>query len=272
VSQRPFAFVVLAALALSPWLARTAYCAPAETGDEILELSAAPGPPVIARPDWKGLRRDTWYFVGYQVAAVAVLNAMPAEQTHFDRSGASYGKWRDNVTNPTWDNDDHFVNYVLHPYWGAAYYIRARERGLDRWQSLGYSALLSVIYEYGAEALYEPVSYQDLIVTPLAGWLLGEYVFSPIRESIKSKPGELGTMDKVALVLTDPLGALNDLTDRLFGVETQVGFAPIRPIRPIGPSGPAAVAALAESRGRWPGPHRTSPRAVSWGLQLQVHW
>jgi hypothetical protein len=76
-------------------------------------------------------------------------------------------------------------------------------------------------------------------------------------------------MDKVALVLTDPLGALNGLTDRIFGVETQVSLAPIRP---IGPSGPAAVAVLDDGRGRWSGPHRTSPRALSWGLQLQVRW
>jgi hypothetical protein len=117
--------------------------------------------------------------------------------------------------------------------------------------------------------LFEPVSYQDLVITPPAGWLLGEYVFSPIRESIKAKPGEPDAMDKVALVLTDPLGALNGLTDRIFGVETHISLAPIRP---IGPSGPAAAAALAEGLGSWPGPHRTSPRAVSWGLQLQVRW
>ncbi|MGK6308601.1 DUF3943 domain-containing protein [Variovorax sp. DT-64] len=269
MSRRPFAFAVLAVLALSPWLARSASCAPVEPAEEILEHAAAPDPPIIAGADWEGLRRDTWYFVGYQAATVAVLYALPAEQTRFDRSGASYGKWRDNVTKPAWDRDDHFVNYVLHPYWGAAYYIRARERGLDRWQSLGYSAFLSAVYEFGAEALFEPVSYQDLVITPLAGWLLGEYVFSPIRESIKAKPGEPDAMDKVALVLTDPLGALNGLTDRIFGVETQVSLAPIRP---ISPSGPAAVAALGEGGGRWPGPHRTSPRTVSWGLQLQVRW
>ena len=201
MSRSPFAFAVPAVLALSPWLASSASCAPAEAG-EFRELAAAPEPPVIAGADWEGLRRDTWYFVGYQAATVAVLSALPAEQTRFDRSNASYGKWRDNVTNPVWDRDDHVVNYVLHPYWGAAYYIRARERGLDRWQSVGYSAFLSAVYEFGAEALFEPVSYQDLFITPLAGWLIGEYVFSPIRESIKAKPGEPDAMDQVALVLT----------------------------------------------------------------------
>ena len=264
-----FAVAVLVVLALSPWLARPVSCASADTGDDILEVSAVQEPRVIAGPDWEGLRRDTWYFVGYQAVTVAALSAMPSEQTNFDRSGASFSKWRDNVTHPVWDRDDPVVNYVLHPYWGAAYYIRARERGLDRWQSLGYAALLSVVYEFGAEAMFEPVSYQDLVITPVVGWLLGEYVFSPIRESIMAKPDGPDSMDKVALVLTDPLGALNDLTDRIFGVETQLSLAPIRP---ISPSAPAAAAALADAQGRWPGSHRPGPRAVSWGLQLQVRW
>ncbi|RZL90904.1 MAG: DUF3943 domain-containing protein [Variovorax sp.] len=261
-------YFVLAVLALSPWLAGPVSCAPAEPEGEILAVSAAPEPPVIPTADWEGLRRDTWYFVGYQAATVAVLYALPEETTHFDRDDASYGKWRDNVTHPVWDRDSHFVNYVLHPYWGAAYYIRARERGLDRWQSLGYSVLLSTIYEFGAEALFEPVSYQDLIITPVAGWLLGEYVFSPIREAIKAKP-DPDTMDKVLLALTDPLGALNGLTDRIFGVETKVSMAPIRP---VAPSGPAAAAAFAEARGGWPGPQRPGPKMATWGLQLQVRW
>ncbi|MDM0017329.1 DUF3943 domain-containing protein [Variovorax saccharolyticus] len=261
-----FAFAVLVVLALLPWLARPVSCASPGNDHATLDIPAPPEPAVIATADWEGLRRDTWYFVGYQAVTVAALSAMPSEQTNFDRSGVSFSKWRDNVTNPVWDRDDHVVNYVLHPYWGAAYYIRARERGLDRWQSLGYSALLSAVYEFGAEAMFEPVSYQDLIVTPLVGWLLGEYVFSPIRESIKAKPGDPDTLDQVALVLTDPLGALNDLTDRIFGVETQVSLAP------IGPSGPGATAALADAQGRLPAPHRPGPRAVAWGLHLQVRW
>ena len=77
---------------------------------------------------------------------------------------------------PHLDDDKFYLNYMLHPYWGATYYIRGRERRLSRWQSLGYSALLSTLYEFGAEAFFEPVSYQDLIVTPLIGSLLGEYV------------------------------------------------------------------------------------------------
>jgi hypothetical protein len=262
-----FLFAVLAVLALAPGLARSGSHAPAETRDETLRLAAPPARPLDLEPDWKGLRRDTWYFVGYQAAAVAVLSALPAEQTNFGEGSVSLSKWRYNVTHPEWDSDNDVVNYVLHPYWGAAYYIRGRERGLDRWQSLGYSALLSAMYEFGAEALFEPVSYQDLIVTPIAGWLLGEYVFSPLRASIQAKPGRLDTVDKVVLVLTDPLGALNGLTDRIFGVETQVSLAPMRK---IGPSVPLVTAGLGDSPGGGPRPRRATP--VSWGLQLHVRW
>ena len=161
--------------------------------------------------DWKGLRRDTAYFLGYQFVAVAALYTAPTSVTNWDRSGDHLDKFRYNVIHPTWDEDDFYINYLLHPYWGATYYIRGRERGLGRWQSLGYSALLSTLYEYGAEALFERPSYQDLVVTPLLGSLLGEFVFAPLRARIRSKPSPLDGSEKAALVLTDPLGAANDL-------------------------------------------------------------
>ena len=248
-------------LALAPWLGGPAFAAPG-TVDPGTESQPAPDPAIESRepepepspattPDWKGVRRDTGYFLGYQFAAIAVLYTMPKEVTNWDRSGDHLDKWWDNVRNPTWDEDDFYINYILHPYWGATYYIRGRERGLSRWQSLGYSALLSTLYEYGAEALFERPSYQDLIVTPLLGSLLGEFVFTPIRNSIKSKPGPLDGWDKFALVITDPLGAANDLTNRLFGVETQVALTPFRGMNASRPtSGPLATALYAGGRDR----------------------
>lgn len=262
--RSPFALaLVFVALVLSPWLAGTVLGAHPERDDE----PVAPASRAIG-PDWQGLRRDTWYFVGYQVVAVGLLQALPEDDTNFERGDPDFGKWHHNVSNPVWDKDDFFVNYVLHPYWGAAYYIRGRERGLSRWQALGYSALLSAIYEFGAEAMFEPVSYQDLFITPLAGWLLGEYVFTPIRASIKAKDGELDMLDKTALVLTDPLGALNELTDRTFGVETEVALAPIGPLPPRGP----AAVPWAQGRSGWAGPGQAGIPRASWGLRLQLKW
>lgn len=238
--------------------------------------AAAETPPASAEPpiaDWSGLKHDTLYFLGYQAVVVAVLYALPDEQTRFDKDNAGFNKWRDNVTNPVWDEDKFYLNYILHPYWGATYYIRGRERGLTRWQSFGYSALLSSLYEYGAEAFFEPVSYQDLIVTPLIGSLLGEFVFSPLRDSIRAKPGGPNRLDQAVLVLTDPLGAANELIDRLFGVQTQVSFAPMRMARMSGPTGAhRARGTFAAGGGEWARPDRAHPRSVTWGVQLEVRW
>ena len=85
-------------------------------------------------PDRDGLNRDTWYFLGYQFVAIGILYAMPESVTGWtDEQKSNYriSDWWNNVTNPACDSDDFFINYVTHPYWGAAYHVRARERGYD---------------------------------------------------------------------------------------------------------------------------------------------
>lgn len=267
----------LAVLTVSPCLASEA-TAEHSNRVEVHPVADAPAetpPAAVAQPiaDWNGLKRDTLYFLGYQAVVVAVLYALPDEQTRFDKENAGFSKWRDNVTNPVWDEDEPYLNYVLHPYWGATYYIRGRERGLTRWQSFGYSALLSSLYEFGAEAFFEPVSYQDLIVTPLIGSLLGEFVFSPLRDHIRAKRSGPDTLDQVLLVLTDPMGAVNEVVDRLFGVKTHVSFAPMRVARASGPTGAhRARGTFAASGGEWTRPDRAHPRGLTWGLQIEVRW
>ena len=212
----------------------------------------------MAAYDRPGIRRDTAYFVGYQFVAVGVISVWPQSDTGYSNK-IGFERWRYNVTHPHWDGDRHVVNYVLHPYWGAGYYIRARERGLDRTQSFWYSALLSSIFEYGAEAMVEQVSYQDLIVTPVLGSLLGEYVFSPLRDHIHSKAAPLDRWDRLALVLTDPLGAINSAVDQAFGVETHVSLAPM-------------LGGIDTSHGFAATTRPSLQRKVGWGLQLRVTW
>jgi Domain of unknown function (DUF3943) len=186
------------------------------------------GAPPPAPPDWRGLRRDTGYFLAYQAVVIGVLFALPTSVTKWESSdiGDPFERWRENVSNPVWDKDEAFINYVLHPYWGGAYYVRGRERGLDRPQSFLYSAFLSTLYEYTYEAFFERVSLTDLIVTPVLGTLVGEYLFTPIREHIRAKSGELTWSDKALLVLTDPLGVVGAWTDRTWGVTAELSIRP----------------------------------------------
>jgi Domain of unknown function (DUF3943) len=177
--------------------------------------------PRVHRPDWVGMGRDTVLLLGYQAVAIGVLYAMPSSVTGWSKKDGDVDAWWDNVRNPTWDKDGPFMNYLAHPYWGAAYYIRARERGFNRPASFAVSVALSALYEFGAEAFFEPPSYQDLIVTPVAGTLIGAFVFEPIRDRIKLKP-ELQWYDHVGLVLTDPLGAVNRVFEGLFGIKSDI--------------------------------------------------
>lgn len=189
------------------------------------------GTPNVDTRDRAGLRRDTWYFLGYQVATIGVLYALPESVsgwTDEQKSGYSMSIWWDNVTHPQIDSDDFYINYILHPYWGAAYFVRAKERGYTDVQSFWYAALLSSAYEFGAEALFEEPSIQDLIVTPVGGTLVGMY-FMTVRDNIRKREVALGnrtTRDKWLWVLTDPLGSLNRQFDKLFGWETEFHMRP----------------------------------------------
>ncbi|MDZ7669054.1 MAG: DUF3943 domain-containing protein [Gammaproteobacteria bacterium] len=188
--------------------------------------------------DWKGIKRDTYYFLGLQMSIIGVLYFMPESVSSWSdeqREQHRLSKWWDNVSGPEWDEDDHYINYVLHPYWGAAYYVRARERGYGRREAFWYSFLLSTMYEAGIEALFEPVSIQDFFVTPIVGAWLGGY-FMDWRHSTRQRmadTGEARFRDKALLVLTDPLGNTADFIDRRLGRDVSFTAAPFVRHQPL---------------------------------------
>ena len=164
--------------------------------------------------DKAGLRSDTRYFLTYQIAVIGVLYVMPESMSGWSEEQKSQRRleiWWDNVKNPEWDNDDLFINYALHPYWGATYFVRAKERGFNNGEALRYSLLLSTLYEFGVEAIFENPSIQDFFVTPIGGYYLGKY-FESVREDIRAEvrhTGILSRRQKLVLALTDPLGSMN---------------------------------------------------------------
>jgi len=179
-------------------------------------------PSTVAR-DWRGLGRDTAFFVGYEAVAAGVLYVLPEDVTKWspEQRRTSLQRWWENVRHPVWDGDHWYVNYLGHPYFGAIAYIRARERRFGAFGGFWYAALLSGLYEFGIEALFERPSYQDLIATPVGGLLLGALLFEPIRERILRKP-ELRWYDHIPLALTDPLGVSNTIFERLWGIQTDI--------------------------------------------------
>jgi len=224
--------------------------------------------PRQSEPDWPGLRRDTYYYLGLQWVAIGVIYVLPNDFSGWSDSEKETNqlkRWRDHITNPVWDGDDAYINYVLHPYWGATYYTRGRERGLSRTGAFWFSVLQSSLFEFGAEAFFEPPSIQDLVVTPGLGSLLGMY-FETVRDGIKQRRGALSWSDKTLLVLTDPFGAINHQVDRLIGVDTRIRIQTVAPgtlSRPSLDGGLAGPAALASGQGR---------RASYVGLSLDLRW
>ena len=86
MSRGPITLAAFAALALSTWLARPACGAVVEPRNEIeahqVDGAAGETPEATSEqpaitPDWKGLRRDTLYFLGYQVVVVACCMPCP---------------------------------------------------------------------------------------------------------------------------------------------------------------------------------------------------
>jgi hypothetical protein len=173
--------------------------------------------------DWNGIWTDAGVLIGGQFAVCGILYFMPQSVTQWSEEQKKniFKHYGENFVDPIWDKDQFYINYILHPYWGGAYYIRGRERGLDPFSSFVYSALLSAAYEFGSECFFEKPSIQDLFVTPVAGSLLGAFVFEPWRNYIKNKP-ELYWYDHVSLIFTDPIGLLSSGFENLFGIKSTI--------------------------------------------------
>ena len=187
--------------------------------------SAPPTEPNLAIPDkadWAGLGQDTELFLLYQVAIVGVIYFLPESVSQWDeeaKGGNPFKKWDNNVSDLRRDTDKWGINYVMHPYFGGTYYVRARNRGFSRNGSFWYAAGMSTLYEYGIEAVFESPSVQDLIFTPVGGAVVGEY-FMIGRQKILNHiaaTGEQTAWDSLGLFLTDPIGVINRKVMESFG-------------------------------------------------------
>lgn len=216
-------------------------------------------------PDAAGLRRDTLYFVGGQFLIIGILYVGPERLSGWSeeqKEEYSLKKYRRNINQIVVDHDRWWVNYVLHPYWGGAYYVRARERGFDDHTAFWYSALLSFLYEYGTEAFFEEPSVQDLIFTPGFGYFVG-HRFMKWRGDIlqRQAAGEtLGAGSRAMLLATDPLGAASRFFDRALGIEGELTMLPFY-----------VETAVAYNGGDGPASPDLDPQLLP-GLQVQLIW
>jgi hypothetical protein len=143
-------------------------------------------------PQKNMIRANTGLFLVGAVGSMGLLYLMPESITGWNKNTFTlnnlFGKWKENVSaGPVIDNDAWLLNYVAHPYCGAIYYMDARSVGYNAFYSFLYSAGMSTfMWEYGFEALAEVPSLNDIIVTPIAGAVVGELFYLAKREIIQN--------------------------------------------------------------------------------------
>ncbi|WP_413557670.1 DUF3943 domain-containing protein [Bdellovibrio sp. HCB209] len=154
-----------------------------------------------------------------------LLYIMPESFTNWDKDEMkNLGKnWEKNIRKgPHMDKDDWMINYIGHPYSGAAYYQVARNEGITAMGSFGYSVLMSTFFwEFGVEAFAEQPSIQDLFATPILGSIIGE-IFYRAELKIKANNGELWGSKRLgafAMIVMNPMGVAAEKINALIGSE-----------------------------------------------------
>lgn len=199
-------------------------------------------------PNWRRLWLNTATLCGAGIGALAVLEVLPEDATNWNRKELRrippFQRWFNHVKLVAhWDGDNPIFNYVLHPYGGAAYYMCARSQGFNFWGSALYCFCISTFFwEYGVEAFMEIPSIQDLIITPIAGALLGECFYKLKRRIVDDGYTLWGSsvLGNVVAFLIDPVNEVvglfagNSCRQRLKEKLTaEITFTPI--INPVTP-------------------------------------
>lgn len=185
--------------------------------------------------DYRKLGYNTAIVFGTTIVAYGILWSLPESFTKWDKEEMKKNgigaKWKENVkAGPVVDEDNFFLNYVMHPYFGGVYYMTARSNGFNIFESFTYSAIMSTFFwEYGIEAFAEIPSVQDLIVTPVLGSVVGEGFFYAKKSILKNNSKILNSrfLGKTSLFLMDPLNTIMDSFGYKQKVKTQLNVAPV---------------------------------------------
>jgi hypothetical protein len=85
----------------------------------------------------------------------------------------SIKKWRGNFGKLTFDKDEPFWNWIMHPISGSQLFLLYRAYGYNRMDALKMTFISSTLFEMTVEIYTEKASVQDLFQTPVIGSILG---------------------------------------------------------------------------------------------------
>jgi len=159
---------------------------------------------------WKKIGRAELFIGGAELIGITVLILSPKEVTGWSPDWTQ-DAWRNMKrslsTPPVWDDDDWQLNYIGHPIAGSYYYNSLRSQNASIFHSFLFATAQSFIWEYFIEATAEKPSIQDLIVTPIAGAVLGE---SAHRLTTNMRRNGFNFFEKVFVIIFNPMFVLNN--------------------------------------------------------------
>ncbi len=188
---------------------------------------------VSNKPNWDYLMEQSYTILGLSVATVGLMTLLPESVTKWDPEDSDIrnlgNKWKKNVkAGPIWDKDEHYLNYIMHPYFGGVYYTAARHAGFTEFESFLYSATMSTFFwEYGVESFAEVPSIQDIFVTPFFGAVVGELMLQKEQQIVANGGEVMGseTLGDVSLFFLNPVGHIHYWVTASWDDETEVNLA-----------------------------------------------
>ena len=159
---------------------------------------------------WKKVGRAELFIGGAELLGITALILSPREVTGWSPDWTQ-DAWRNMKrslsTLPVWDNDDWQLNYIGHPIAGSYYYNSLRSQNARIFHSLLFATAQSFIWEYFIEATAEKPSTQDLIVTPIAGAILGE---STHLLTMNMRRNGFNFLEKIFVLIFNPSFVFNN--------------------------------------------------------------
>jgi hypothetical protein len=143
--------------------------------------------------------------IGFNASLLAVNKYV----LKYDWAQVTTETWKKNLQGPwEWDRDLFGVNFIGHPYTGSIYFNAARSNGYSFAASIPFAIGGSLMWEYFGETTAP--SYNDIIVTPAAGWFIGEILYRISSNILNDrKRGGARVIRETGAFIVDPMRGLN---------------------------------------------------------------
>jgi hypothetical protein len=230
---------LVASLVSSPWAAGSDY----EGFAAERRAPSSPGDDRKPRPD---LTYPILYTLTLDAIGFASFNALDDDCTGYSQPSLRNFKQAFS-RGPQSDDDAWYWNYAGHPLWGSEVYLRARAQECTPLGSFLFGVTASLVWEFLLESWSQQPSTQDLIITPVAGGLLGELRFQAKRRLLATDTASSRTL----AVVVDPLQSVAEWIGRAFGQDwREPAFRHLPVTTCKSRSGPLFTTSLSWNRGR----------------------